>query len=204
MRPFLLALACASLLACGGPHYIADLPLVWAGSEKSPATSTTVGNAFASVPLTLGDLTDARSGDKSKVGTYEEDGFVVTTKGDVAAFWRGRLRALLESAGARLSQTPQARIDAELLQFECNEGNTFNGVARMRIVVTRAGMQPWSKHYEGRSKRWGRSHKEENFNEALSSALAEATRQVVQDEAFGRALLGQPQAAPASASSGTL
>ncbi|HVH42571.1 MAG TPA: hypothetical protein VM925_09510 [Labilithrix sp.] len=192
-----MALLCATTLACGG-QYITDLPLVWAGVDKNPAATTAVGNAFSAVPVTLGELRDARPGDKSKVGTYEDDGFVVTTKGDVAGFWRGRLRVMLESAGARLESAPQARIDAELLQFDCIEGNTFNGVARMRIIVIRPGAEPWSKHYEGRSKRWGRTHKPENFNEALSNALAEATRKLVQDEAFAKALLGQAQSAPSS------
>lgn len=185
-------------------HYIADLPLVWAGVKHNPASTTAVGNAFNAVPVTLGELKDARTGDKSKIGVYEDDGFVVTTKGDVAAFWRGRLRTMFESAGARLENSPQARIDAELLQFDCTEGNTFNATARMKITVVRPGAEPWSKHYEGTSKRWGRTHKEENFNEALSNALAEATRKIVQDEAFAKALLGQPQAPTAPAAKGTL
>jgi hypothetical protein len=200
MRASLLALVFAASLGCG-THYIGDLPLVWAGVDKNPASTTAVGNAFNAVPVTLGDLTDARQGDKSKVGAYEDDGFAVTTRGDVAAFWRGRFRAMLESAGARLEKSPQARIDAELLQFDCIEGNTFNAVARMKVTVLRPGAESWSKNYEGRSKRWGRSHKEENFNEALSNALAEATRALVQDEAFAKALLGEPQAAAASSKS---
>lgn len=200
MRTFLFGLLCAASIGCG-THYIADLPLVWAGVDKTPASTTAVGNAFNAVPVTLGDLKDARPGDKSRVGTYEDDGFVVTTKGDVAAFWRGRLRAMLEGAGARIDNAPQARIDAELLQFDVVEGNTFNGVARMRVSVLRPGAEAWSKTYEGRSKRWGRSHKEENFNEALSSALADATRKLVQDEAFAKALLGQPQTTAAPTSS---
>lgn len=182
-------------VGCGGPHYIADLPLVWAGVKRSPAATTSVDKAFAAVPVTLGELKDSRPGDKSKIGVYEDDGFVVTTKGDVAAFWRGKLREMLEGAGARLENAPQARIDAELLRFECVEGNRFNATARMRISVARPGAEAWSKVYEGTSSRWGRTHKEENFNEALSNALAEATRKVVQDEAFARALLGQPPAA---------
>lgn len=199
MRLILLALVCATTLACG-THYITDLPLVWSGVKQNPVATTAVDRAFEAVPVTLGELRDMRPGDKGKVGTYEEDGFVVMTSGNVADFWRGRLRAMLESAGARLESAPQARIDADLLQFDCIEGKTFNGVVRMRIIVSRPGAEPWSKHYEGRSKRWGRTHKAENFNETLSNALAEATRKVVQDEAFAKALLGQPQTtAPASA-----
>lgn len=196
VRPFILAFVCVTAFGCG-THYIHDLPLVWTGVSKNPAASTAVDKAFAAVPIELGDLRDARDSDRSKVGTYEDDGFVVTTSGDVGAFWRGRLRAMLESAGARLESSPQARVDADLLQFDCIEGNTFNAVVRMRVTVTRPGGQPWSKHYEGRGKRWGRTHKEENFNEALSNALAEATRKLLQDEAFADALVGRAPGSPA-------
>jgi Uncharacterized lipoprotein len=204
LTPLGLIFVAATALGCGR-HYISDLPLVWVGVKKNPVATTAVDKAFATVPITLGDLKDARPGPHSKVGIYEDDGFVVTTSGDVGAFWRDRFRAMLESAGARLEGQPQARIDADLLEFDCIEGNTFNATVRMRVTVVRPGMEAWTKHYEGTGKRWGRTHNPENFNEALANALAEATRKLIQDEAFANALLGQASApaTPARPSSQT-
>ena len=65
----------------------------------------------------------------------------------------------------------------------------------MKITVTRhdGATMPWSKTYEGKGKRWGRTHNPENFNEALVKALTEASRKLVQDPEFAAALLGEPQ-----------
>jgi hypothetical protein len=189
--------ACLASVGCGGPDHINDLPLVWAGAEKSPPPSSSVDKAFGTVPIEIGEFKDARSGDKSKVGTYAENGFVVKTKGDVRAFWAGRMRIMLESAGAKLgAPAPQSRLDAELLDFDVLEDNMFNATVRMRITVTRKdGAQPaWTATYEGKSKRWGRSHSPDNFDEALSNAMFEAAKRLLQDDAFARALLGQPAA----------
>lgn len=199
-----LTVAAVGTAGCGHPRYINDLPLVWAGVKQSPVATTAVDKAFSAVPITFGDLNDVRPGDKAKVGTYEEDGFVVKTNGDVAAFWRDRFRALLEGAGARLETPPIARIDADLLEYDCIEGNTFNATVRMRVSVVRNGGEKWSRLYEGKGKRWGRTHNPENFNEALGAAMAEAMRRLVQDEAFANALLGRPNTEPTSTGTATI
>ncbi len=67
----------------------------------------------------------------------------------------------------------------------------------MKVTVTRHdGAAPWSKTYTGTGKRWGRTHNPENFSEALTSALAEASRRLVQDQEFAAALTGTPPATP--------
>lgn len=188
----LVALVALTLGAgCGHPPPTTDLPLVWR-HDKTPAASTAVDKAFAAGSLEVGEFKDGRAGDKDVVGRYEDDGFIVRTKGDVRAFWAGRLRVMLESSGARLGAPGIARFDAELLDFDCVEGNTFNATVRMRVTVTRHDTsQPWSKVYEGKGKRWGRTHNPDNFDEALSIALYEMTRKMVQDEEFASAVLGR-------------
>jgi hypothetical protein len=190
-----LLMAALATAACGGGNkQIADLPLIWTGA-KNPAATTAVDKAFAAGSLDVGEFRDARTGDPHVVGTYEDDGFKVRTQGDVRAFWAGRLRIMLEESGAKLGSPGQARFDADLLEFDCVEGNTFNATVRMRITVTRHdGSTPWSKVYVGKGKRWGRTHNPENFSEALSSALADAGRKLVQDQEFAAALLGQAPA----------
>jgi Uncharacterized lipoprotein len=200
MKHLCLTVLLLSVSACGGANQqIEDLPLVWTG-EKSPSASTAVDKAFAAGPIELGQLSDGRQGDRAAVGSYADDGFRVKTKDDVHAFWANRLRVILEGAGAKLGSPAPARFDASLLEFDCVEGNTYNATVRMNVTVTRQdGSPPWSKTYEGRAKRWGRSHSAENFNEALTKALAEATRRLLQDEEFATAVVGQPQVRTAAA-----
>jgi hypothetical protein len=186
-----------ALTACGGgDKQIRDLPLLWADA-KNPTATTAVQKAFAAGAIEIGEFTDGRAGDRAVVGTYEDDGFKVRTNGDVRAFWAGQLRILLEGAGVKFGSPAEARLDARLLEFSCIEGNTFNATVRMAITVTRHEGGQWSKTYTGEGKRWGRTHNPENFDEALSNALAEATRKAVQDEEFAAALVGPPKPAPA-------
>jgi hypothetical protein len=197
MKPIMLAgtlLLAGSLTACGGHGPIQDLPLVWTGA-KNPAATTAVEKALAAGPVEVGEFKDARAVERDVVGVFEDDGFRVRTKGDVRAFWAGRLRIMVESAGLKFGAPGASRFDAELLEFHCVEGNTFDATVRMKVTVTRrdgVDGRAWSKVYEGKGKRWGRTHNPENFSEALTSALAEAGRKLVQDPEFAAALTGQP------------
>ena len=195
MKNFALLFSLSALIAamatgCGASE-ITDLPLVWAGVGKPPPPSAAVASAFTTVAIEPGEFKDGRTTPPNLVGTFQDDGFKVTTKGDVRAFWAGRERALLEAAGARFQTPGGARLDATLLQLDVLEGNMFNGTARMTFTVTTRTAQPWTKSYDGHSKRWGRTHKPDNFDEALSAAIADATRQLLTDPAFAAALQGQ-------------
>ena len=82
-------------------------------------------------------------------------------------------------------------MDVEIVELSVVEAGMFNGLARLRVTVTSGNAPAWVKLYEGKSKRWGRTHNPENYNEALSNAFMEATRRVLTDETFAEALLGQ-------------
>lgn len=189
----LLLVLTAAASCGGGSKQITDLALINT-EKKNLAASTPVDKAFAAGPLEVGQFADGREGEKDVVGVYESDGFKVRTKGDVRAFWAGALRQGMESAGAKFGAPANARFDATLLEFHCVEGNTFNATVRMKITVTRhdGTSAPWTKNYEGTGKRWGKTHNAENFTEALSSAIREATRKMVQDAEFATAILGKP------------
>ncbi|HEY4057067.1 MAG TPA: hypothetical protein VGM39_10680 [Kofleriaceae bacterium] len=188
---FFLALA-----ACGGGQ-IHNLPLEWRGVDGRPAASLEVAQAFAAVPFSFA-LRDARP-DPSAVGTYEDDGFVVRTADNVGAYCTQKLGDLLTRSGARLNEPPRASVETELLEYKVVEGGTFHGVVRLRMIVHGA-QGDWAKIYEGTSKRWGRTHNPENFNEALSNALEEAATHLVKDKDFADVLIavasGQPTPVP--------
>jgi hypothetical protein len=128
--------------------------------------------------------------DPSAVGLVEEDGWIVRTSDNVAQFCSNRLGEILQRAGARMNEVPLAVLETELLEFRVVEGSTFSGKVRIRAVVRHNGSpDAWSQVYEGKSKRWGKSHNPDNYNEALTNALTDATGQMLKDEGFARALV---------------
>lgn len=179
--------------ACGGGQ-ISNLPLSWKAADTSVKPSPTTAEALQQVPLAFG-LRDTRA-DQTAVGSVEDDHYIVRTSDNVAQYASNRFGDILRNAGARLNDAPQAILETDLLEFRVDEGNTYKGLVRIRVTVRRQGMPDWSRNYEGKSSRWGRSHSPENMNEALSNALHEATTHMLQDEQFGAAVLGAPAGAP--------
>ena len=179
--------------ACGGGQ-ISNLPLAWKAADTSVKPSPTVARALSTVPLAFG-LRDTRA-DQTAVGTIEEDHVVIRTTDNVAQYASNRFGDILRNAGARLNDAPQAILETDLLEFRVDEGNTYKGLVRIRVTVRRSGMPDWARNYEGTSSRWGRSNSPDNMNEALSNSLHDATTHMLQDEEFGGALLGAPNAPP--------
>src|SRR5262249_52931527 len=160
----------------------------WRGVDDTVRPSTLVAQSFATAPFAFG-MRDARP-DPTAVGVYQDTGFVVRTTDNVAQYCSVRFGDMLAHAGARLNEPPTAVVETELLDYQVVEGGTFAGTVRLRAFVRRGQGEPWTRTYIGKSKRWGRSHNPENFNEALSNALADVAKQLVQDDDFARALMG--------------
>ncbi len=196
----LLRIAFLVLVACGGGQ-IHNLPLAWRAADDSPRPSPEVAHAFSVAPFAFG-LRDVRA-DPTAVGTYEDTGFIVRTTDNVARYCSTRMGEMLAHAGARLADPPTAILETELLDYRVIEGGTFAGTVRLRAVVRRGKSEAWSRIFVGKSKRWGRTHNPENYNEALSNALADVAAQLVRDDDFARALVspapGDETAPPAEA-----
>ena len=182
--------------ACGGGQ-ISNLPLRWQGVSESPRANPNVQQALAAVPVAL-VVRDVRK-DPTQVGVYEDDppGFIVRTSMNVGQYAASKMGDMLRAAGARLTEQPVAGIEVDLVEYNVVEGGSFKGTVRLHVTV-KQGTSPtgWAKMYEGTSSRWGRSHSAENFNEALSNALAEATQKMLADEELGHALVGQAPMGP--------
>ena len=153
--------------------------------------SGSVARALAASPLSFG-LRDLRESPQA-VGRFAGDGFVVQTTDNVGQYCTDKIGAILVKAGARLEPGAPTTLEVELLDYFVVEGGTFEGTVRMRTTLRRGADAAWTKTYAGTSKRWGRTHNPENFNEALSNSLADATQQLLRDEEFGRSL-GEPPA----------
>lgn len=171
------------------------LALSWRGVTETPRANSVVQESFAAAPFSF-TLRDVRP-DPTAVGGYDDSSTIVRTPDSVAQFCGTKLGEILISTGARIREQPVAALETELLEYRVIEGGTFAGKVSLRAIVHR-GDAAWSKVYTGTSKRWGRSHSPENFNEALSNALADVAEQLVTDDGFGHALIGDelPQAPP--------
>jgi hypothetical protein len=184
----LVIAGCVAGAACGGGSNIQNLPLLWAGVDALPRPNPSVARALAAAPIMIG-LRDLRA-DPTVVGSFQDTGFVVRTTDNVGQYCTDRLGEMLVHAGAHLDPSARTVLDAELLEYNVVEGHDFEGTVRMRAVVRRGADTVWSKTLVGTNKRWGRTHNPENFNEALSSALADVTQQLLQDDAFAKSLGG--------------
>lgn len=204
VRLLLIAALALASVACGAAP-IENLQLKWQGVDSAPRPSPQVAQALATVPVAFG-LRDVRP-DPTVVGLHEDGNHVVRTSDNVAQFASAKMGEMLRSAGARLDESPVAVVETDLLEYKVTEGGRFNGVAAIRITVRRGGSPDWSKTFAGKSNRWGKSFSPDNFNEALSNALYDATEQLIRDDSFAVAVMGgpgqpQPQAPPAASPTG--
>jgi hypothetical protein len=187
MRAILVLLA---VTGCHGGN-VENLHLNWEDADVHLQVSPTVQQAFGAVPLSLG-VRDMRP-DPSVVGRVEEDGFLVRTSDNVGLYASNQLGNMLAIAGAHfVQQQPQAVLVIDLVNYHCDEGGSFNGAVTLHVIVRRAAMQDWQRDYSGASHRWGKTHNPDNYNEALSNALADATQQILKDDSFGIALMAPP------------
>lgn len=193
MRLLIIAAFAVVSAACGASP-IENLQLRWQGVGSAPRPSPSVAQALATVPVAFG-LRDVRP-DPTVVGLHEDGGHVVRTTDNVAQFASSKMGEMLRAAGARLDEAPMAVVESDLIEYKVNEGGTFHGTAAIRITVRRGGSPDWSKTFQGKSTRWGKSFSPDNFNEALSNALYDATEQLVKDEGFAVAIMGGPGQAP--------
>lgn len=178
-----------AIAGCHGGN-VENLHLSWEDADLHLRVSPTVSQALAAVPLSLG-VRDVRS-DPSVVGRVEEDGFLVRTSDNVALYASNQLGNMFQIAGAHFVAQPQATLAIDLVNYHVDEGGSFTGAVTLHVVVRRAAMPEWQRDYAGTSHRWGKTHNPDNYNEALSNALADATQQLLKDDAFGLAIMAQP------------
>ncbi len=197
---FLIAAFVLATAACGSSS-LHTLNLAWKDADSTVKPAESVGQALASMPVGFG-VRDVRP-DPTMVGTDEDSGTIVRTRDNVAQFCSNRLGLMLRNAGARLNEQPAAFIEADLLELRVDEGGVFKGLARIRVTVRHGQTPEWSKTYEGTSKRWGRSHNPENYNEALSNSLSEAVEKLLKDDDLAAALMMPSAAPPVAAPQGT-
>jgi hypothetical protein len=188
-RPLALALAVAAILASGcRPRYSSTFPLEWRGVEGLPRPSSPVAEALRKRTLQIDQFADTRSS-PNRIGTVEENQTPVNTTSNVAAYCTQRFGQLLTSAGARIvTSGATITLRPELVVYQVIEGGLFNADVRIRVTALENGKVVYEGTHSGKSKRWGHSRNPENYNEALSNALFEATQQLLEDDQLASAL----------------
>ena len=162
--------------------------LAWAGVESLPTANGPVASAISSHSLKLAPVVDERK-NKHQVGTADDKRIAVTTPDDVAKFYGEQLETIFKSAGAKLvDKGKTAELRTSLILLNVDEGGFFNGEARLRFELITNGRIAYSTVVTGKSKRWGRTHKVSNYNEALSNAFTEAVKDLLRDTEFATAL----------------
>jgi hypothetical protein len=178
------------LAACAHPGLVSAFPLEWRGVDSGPTPSPAVADGLRRHVFHVEPFVDKRPAD-SPIATIEDDPHTVQTPTDVAAFCTKQFTDLLTAAGGHVGEGPNAVVlRAEIMDFKVIEGGLYNGESRVQFSIQSGGQSKWEGVYDGKSKRWGRSHSPDNYNEALSNAFAEVVRNLMQDESFGKALAG--------------
>lgn len=186
-------------LGCGG-SLPEPFPLHWQGVDTMPAPSDRVRAAISRKTFRIEPTVDRR-GDPSKVGFDEDSHYAYRTTTNVAAFCSDRIKDMVATAGFKLVEQGDYVLQSEIAELNVAEGGLFNGDVRITFRVFTPGKPAFESVYEGKSKRWGRSHSTENINEAISNALASATEKFLRDELLADALEGKGGAEPIAAAS---
>jgi hypothetical protein len=177
----------------------APFPLEWRGIEANPRPSSPVAEALRKPTFQVDPCVDSRK-EPTTIGVVQKDNSAVRTSSSVAEFCTQHVRDIFERAGAKVVPSGGSVIlKPELLVFEVIEGGMFNGEAVLRVTAAKDGKTVYAGTHNGKSKRWGRSRNPINYNEALSNALFEATKKLLNDDLFAKGLEGSSEKLEANA-----
>jgi hypothetical protein len=191
-------LVCSLATACAHGRSDAGAPfaLEWRGVDAGPLPSPLVAEGLRHHTLYIENFVDGRA-EPSRIGTVQGTNQPVHTTTNVAAFCTQKLTDMLAGTGVKLAQTGATMtLKPELVAYDVIEAGMFNGEVVIRVSALVDGKLVYEGTHGGKSKRWGRSHNPVNYNEALSNALAEATRRLLNDDVLAKALRGEAPATP--------
>jgi hypothetical protein len=182
-----LALAVALSLCCSHkPKGPMRIPLRWAPTDDTHLPAGSV-DAIKKQAISVDSFVDARE-DRASIGKNTElkDAGLVATPDDVGPFLAARFGEVLKANGVSPVPSGAARvIKAEVQKYFVTEGETYLADVVLRFTVADgAGRTLWQGIGEGHANRWGRTFNEENYQEALSNAFLEATKDVMRNPEF--------------------
>jgi hypothetical protein len=166
-------------------------PLVWKPTSALTGGGATDLTGLSGVKLQVAPVTDSRQ-NRTLLGENKEKtpARAITTSDDVPAFVTAHMKEIISANGISVVDSGATHVlRAELKQFYVEEIDTYKADVRMAVTLTNAAGAPvWQGITEGSASRFGRSYKAENYYEALSDALIEATNNLVRNPGFHAAL----------------
>ncbi len=170
------------------------MPLHWSLNVKGdhpeslPTLETTGGLHTLKVEM----IADKRSKGRQLGENREDDDEVIPvfTDSNVAEFVRDNLTTQLQHAGVDVVDDGADRIlTLELIELWVVETSSYRTDVRLRARLTdRKGAEIWSAVVNGVGENWGRSLKEDNYNEAFSNAIFEAAVHLLEADGFKKGL----------------
>jgi hypothetical protein len=121
----------------------------------------------------------------------EDEGKIlpVTTASEVPEFCRVHMEDMFKQAGVRIPASGAVFVlKGQVESFFVTERDTYVGAVRIKVDLAKGGRSVWSGYAAGASKRWGRSYKLDNYYQASSDALMDATAKLLNEPSFRNAL----------------
>ena len=178
-------------------------PLVWKPTSSLTGSGAIDLTGLSGVRLQVAKVADGRQ-NRTLLGENKEKSTarIITTSDDVPAFVTEHMKQIISAAGITVVDSGATHVlQAELKQFYVEEIDTYKGDVRMAVTLSSAAGKPvWQGITSGSASRFGRSYKAENYYEALSDSLIEATNNLLRNPGFHAALAsrrrGSASAAP--------
>ncbi len=192
--PFLLPLAvlgCAASLSEGASFQPAYYP---SGGAVPPAVPPCTGP----ITVTVADVRD----NPSEVGRRFEEkrpgvDYPIKMTGDVTAYVRSALEALLKRAGnpgpGPTAITLTVTLDQLYLEEKTYSNAEFSGGVGLEVLVNVANSSTpcWKGQITGGGTNYGKIANPENYQETLNRALEKATADLLRQRKFREALCGK-------------
>src|SRR5262249_56196369 len=108
----------------------------------------------------------------------EDEGKIlpVTTASEVPEFCRLHMQDMFKQAGAHVPPNGGVFVlKGQVEDFFVTERDRYVGSVRIKLDLAKGGKSVWNGYAVGASKRWGRSYKLDNYYQATSHPLLDAT-----------------------------
>ena len=87
-------------------------------------------------------------------------------------------------------------LTGEILRYGVTETQTYKGELRLLLEIHSGDKSVWKGVVVGRTSRFGRSYKPDNYQEVLSDVVVEAVSRMLSDQTFLRVLSGKAMVVP--------
>ncbi|NVN90093.1 MAG: hypothetical protein HXX11_05760 [Desulfuromonadales bacterium] len=197
-----LLLCLVVCIACVTPGYGAQtvsklrgIPLEWKPTEAISSYGAIDVSAYHNAHFVIRPFTDVRT-QPADIGINTEKRFSgrdmhVTTRQNVAGWLTGKCAKVFSQFGINaVTSNGTFFVDAAVVSFFVTESSDYNADVSLNVTLTaKNGTVVWKGMTTGNATRFGRSHKAENYYEALSNATISAVHGLLNNDSFKRAVL---------------